>query len=360
MRQLKLWYEIHNYQSHRRVATLYKQMLSRRYAFAKAIGDADVVILHLEPHDYESIYDALPALRTKYVISYCVWEASGLPASYQRSLALVQEVWTCSEYCRSIIKKSHPCVFRIPHPIERDLESHEIDDEIIRRIILFDRGNYYFLSIGRTLGERKNLYRLVRMFESTADSMPHARLIIKGLPKDPLLSSCDHRVTYIPMGFSESQMNALYKAIDVYVSAHHSEGWGLTLSDAMLFGKPVVATGYSGNLEFMTPENSFMIRYKEGHIRKEEVFGAFTTEMKWAEPDFSHLEGILRGLYDGSLREEAARKSERAREDIKTFSTASVEEILFARMDSLEQTMAPGTAAGPQMLVHTSAEGSVL
>jgi len=76
MRQLKLWYEIHNYQSHRRVATLYKQMLSRRYAFAKAIGDADVVILHLEPHDYESIYDALPALRTKYVISYCVWEAT--------------------------------------------------------------------------------------------------------------------------------------------------------------------------------------------------------------------------------------------------------------------------------------------
>ena len=262
--------------------------------------------------------------------------------------------------CRSIIKKSHRCVFRIPHPIERDLESHEIDDEIIRRIILFDRGNYYFLCIGRTLGERKNLYRLVQMFENTADSMPHARLIIKGLPKDPLLSSCDHRVTYIPMGFSESQMNALYKAIDVYVSAHHSEGWGLTLSDAMLFGKPVVATGYSGNLEFMTPENSFLIRYKEGHIRKEEVFGGFTTEMKWAEPDFIHLEGILRGLYDGSLREEAARKSERAREDIKTFSTASVEEILFARMDSLGQTMAPGTAAGPQMLVHTSAEGTVL
>jgi len=108
------------YQSHRRVASVYKQMLSRRYSFAKSIDEADVVILHLEPHDYESIYNALPTLRNKYVISYCVWEASELPVAYQRSLALVQEVWTCSEYCLSIIKKHHERVFRIPHTIERE------------------------------------------------------------------------------------------------------------------------------------------------------------------------------------------------------------------------------------------------
>src|SRR5437879_811731 len=207
MRQLKLWYEIHNYKSHRRVATLYKQMLSRRYAFAKAIGDADVVILHLEPHDYESIYDALPALRTKYVISYCVWEASELPAAYQRSLALVQEVWTCSNYCVAVVKKYHPQVFRIPHTIERQGLNYDIDDEIIRRLICFDRQNYYFLSIGRTLGSRKNLAGLVGLFETTASSMPNARLIVKGLPKDPILRSPDPRVIYLPLALSETQIN---------------------------------------------------------------------------------------------------------------------------------------------------------
>src|SRR6266550_5441570 len=182
MRQLKLWYEIHNYQSHRRVATLYKQMLSRRYAFAKAIGDADVVILHLEPHDYESIYDKLPALRTKYVISYCVWEASELPLAYQRSLALVQEVWTCSQYCAGVIKKYHPRVFRIPHTIEREQSSHDLDEVIIRRLICFDPRSYYFLAIGRTRIFRKNLRALVRIFEAATSSMPNARLIIKGAP----------------------------------------------------------------------------------------------------------------------------------------------------------------------------------
>jgi glycosyltransferase involved in cell wall biosynthesis len=335
MEQLKFLYEIQNYQSHRRVAEVYKQMLSRRYSLAESIDDADVVILHLEPHDYASIYARFPGLRTKYVIAYCVWEASELPAAYQRSLALVQEVWTCSEYCVGVIKKHHPHVFRIPHTIERQCLNHDIDDEIIRRLMCFDPQNYYFLSIGRTLGSRKNLNGLVGLFEATASSMPNARLIIKGLPKDPILRSQDPRVIYLPLTFSESQINALYKAVDVYVSAHHSEGWGLTLSDAMLFSKPVVATGYSGNLEFMNDDNSFPVRFAENHIREEELFGLFTPQMKWAYPDVAQLRDIMLSLYNGTLRREAARKSKRALEDSRKFSTDCVRELLFDRMDEI-------------------------
>jgi len=336
MDRLKLWYEIHNYQSHQRVASVYKQMLNRRYSFAKSIDEADVVILHLEPHDYESIYKAFPRLRSKFVISYCVWEASELPVAYQRSLALVQEVWTCSEYCLSIIKKHHERVFRIPHTIERETATHDVDDAIIRRLISFDPENYYLLSIGRTLGARKNLRELVRIFHATAASMPNARLIIKGLPGDPILRSQDPRVFYLPMTFSESQMNALYKAADVYVSAHHSEGWGLTLSDAILFGKPVVATAYSGNLEFMSHDNSFLIRCAESYIREDEVFALFTTQMKWADPNPNHLEDILISLYKGDLRSEAVQKSKRALEDSKQFSHDSVKRLVLERMGDLQ------------------------
>src|SRR6266403_656532 len=157
MHRLKLWYEIQNYESHRRVASVYRHMLSQRYTFARTIDEADVVILHVEPRNYELIFENLTSIKTKYVISYCVWEASELPVAYQRSLALVQEVWTCSEYCLNIIKKHHARVFRIPHTIERETASHDVDDAIIRRLISFDPQNYYLLSIGRTLGARKNL-----------------------------------------------------------------------------------------------------------------------------------------------------------------------------------------------------------
>src|SRR6266480_1096813 len=205
MRQLKLWYEIHNYQSHRRVALVYRHMLNQRYAFAKSIDDADVVILHLEPHSYESIYDALPILKKKYVISYCVWEASELPIAYQRSLALVQEVWTCSEYCVGIIKQKHPRVFRIPHTIERERSSHDLDEVIIRRLICFDPRCYYFLAIGQTRILRKNLRELVRIFAAATSSMPNARLIVKGASEDPILPSQDPRIFYLPITLSESQ-----------------------------------------------------------------------------------------------------------------------------------------------------------
>ena len=339
MPQFKLWYEIHNYQSHRRVALVYKHMLSQHYTFAKSIDDADVVILHLEPHSYEAIYDTLPILKKKYTISYCVWEASELPLAYQRSLALVQEVWTCSQYCADVIKKYHPRVFRIPHSIEREQSSHDLDEVIIRRLICFDPRYYYFLAIGRTRIFRKNLRGLVRIFEAARSSMPNARLIIKGASEDPLLRSQDPRIFYLPMTLSESQINALYKVIDVYVSAHHSEGWGLTLSDAMLFGKPVVATGYSGNLEFMDDNNSFLIRFTESDIRGDEVYGLFTTQMKWAYPDPSHLEDILISLFNGTRRTEAVAKSKRALEDSKRYSNDSVKNILLERMDDIQQEL---------------------
>jgi len=314
-------------------------MLSQRYIFAKTIDEADVVILHVEPRDYELLFESLDSLHTKYVISYCVWEASDLPVTYRRSLALVQEVWTCSEYCVGIIKKYHPRVFRIPHTIEREQSSHNLDDVIIRRLICCNSRYYYFLNIARTSILRKNVSGLVHTFEATASSMPDARLIIKGAIDGPRIQSQDPRILYLPMTLSESQINALYKLADVYVSAHHSEGWGLTLSDAILFGKPVVATGYSGNLEFMDDNNSFLIRSTENNIRDDEVYGLFTTQMKWADPDLNHLEEIMISLYSGCRRSEAVEKSKCALDDSKKYSNDSVKHMLFDRMEGIQQEL---------------------
>jgi glycosyltransferase involved in cell wall biosynthesis len=332
---LKFWYGTQKYESHSRVAEAYQKILARQYRRLESLEQADVVILHIEPYDYRSIYNQFPILRRKYVISYCVWEASELPVEYQRSLNLVQEVWTCSHYCVDIIRKYHPRVFWVPHIIERDMQSDDQADGIIRRLICFDPQNYYFLAIGRSLIPRKNLAGLLRVFESTASSMPNGRLIIKGMPTEPVLKSQDPRVIYLPLMLSEAHVNSLYKAIDVYVSSHHSEGWGLTLSDAMLFSKPVVATGYSGNLEFMNGNNSFLVRFVENFIRNEELWGPFTPQMKWADPDPGHLQEILLSLYDGTLRPEAIRKATLALEESKRYSMDAVTELVLERMKDI-------------------------
>ena len=62
--------------------------------------------------------------------------------------------------------------------------------------------------------------------------------------------------------WSTREMLDLVAACDVYVSLHRSEGLGLSIAEAMAHGKPVIATGWSGNTDFMTPDNSFPVSYE--------------------------------------------------------------------------------------------------
>ena len=73
-------------------------------------------------------------------------------------------------------------------------------------------------------------------------------------------------VVFIDDYVTNGERNALMASADAYVSLHRSEGFGLTMAEAMTVGKPVIATGYSGNLDFMTEENSFLVHYKVGVV----------------------------------------------------------------------------------------------
>ena len=69
------------------------------------------------------------------------------------------------------------------------------------------------------------------------------------------------RVMVIDELLGEDEIKSLIWCSDCFVSLHRSEGFGFGLSAAMFLGKPVVATGYSGNLDYMTEENSCLVRY---------------------------------------------------------------------------------------------------
>ena len=70
---------------------------------------------------------------------------------------------------------------------------------------------------------------------------------------------------------------------DCYVSLHRSEGFGLTIAEAMAFGKPAIATGYSGNLAFMDEETSYLVPYSLTTL--EEAVGPYPAGTVWADPD---------------------------------------------------------------------------
>jgi glycosyltransferase involved in cell wall biosynthesis len=84
------------------------------------------------------------------------------------------------------------------------------------------------------------------------------------------------------------------RTADCYISLHRSEGFGLTLAEAMLCGKPVIATGYSGNLDFMSDEDSFLVPYKL--ITIERACGPYKAGFHWADPDVDYAADVMRQI----------------------------------------------------------------
>jgi SAM-dependent methyltransferase len=96
--------------------------------------------------------------------------------------------------------------------------------------------------------------------------------------------------------WTAQEMRDLLAACDVFVSLHRSEGLGLLMAEAMANGKPVIATGYSGNTEFMTTSNSFLVGYEL--VELAEDFGPYRAGQRWAEPSIDEAARFMRQLYD--------------------------------------------------------------
>ena len=108
-------------------------------------------------------------------------------------------------------------------------------------------------------------------------------------------------------------MNALFASVDSYVSLHRSEGLGLGMAQAMYLGKPVIGTGYSGNLEFMNADNSLLVNFAMTEL--EEDSGPYERGTHWAAPDAEHAASLMRWVYEN--RAASAALGARAAQDIR-------------------------------------------
>jgi glycosyltransferase involved in cell wall biosynthesis len=231
-------------------------------------------------------------LREKHVIACAVWETDILPEVYIDALQLVNEVWTCSEFTHSVFARHFDNVYKIPYVVSAP-EVTAADALATQDMLRYDPEVYYFYTIADSVNPRKNLSATVEAFlQPRPAACRKAVLVIKQYRKAlPHLSSLPNVISISEM-VPDGVMGALHRTCDCYVSSHCAEAWGLSISDAMAFGNAAIATGYSGNTEYMSDRNAFPVKFELTNIREEDLRfqpRLLSAHMHWAYIDVNDL-----------------------------------------------------------------------
>jgi len=237
-----------------------------------------------------------------YNIGYWFCEVPRIPDHWARQLEFFDEVWTASTFCQAAIARSANIpVVKIPLWIEpRDISQRILDRRNGR---YFETFNFLTIFNAYSDAERKNALFSIRAFLDAHGSNSSVRLIVKvsNLEHDPVLSKkldvirARHQNVEIIEGYIENAaVQALYDRADVYVSLHRAEGFGLTISDAMSRGIPVITTGYSGNMEFCRSDDTRLVAYNLRAVGHERL--RYRKDDIWAEPDMADAVSAFREL----------------------------------------------------------------
>jgi glycosyltransferase involved in cell wall biosynthesis len=237
-----------------------------------------------------------------YRIAVWYWELETAPAHWRRQARWVHEVWAPTRFIAEALRRI------MPVPVVDMLPAVELSSHVPRPRRYFNLPDdcflFLFLFDMCSVMERKNPLGLIRAFQQAFAPTDHAHLAIKVTrgDADPASLARLHEaaeragVTVLDRLLTREDSYALLDCADCYVSLHRSEGFGLTMAESMLLGKPVIATGYSGNLDFMTRENSLLVDYRRVPITtKLPIYprGAF-----WAEPSVEEAARLMRWVFE--------------------------------------------------------------
>lgn len=263
-----------------------------------------LLILHANPPQFQLALLSLPAafLQTVHIRPYWAWELETLPPVWLQALPYADSIESPSHFCRRAFAAAAaiPCAAR-PHPVPapEKQKSRFCKDGVLRCLSIFDAGSSF---------ERKNPQAALEAFRK-AFREGEAELVFKvshPCADKPAYKNFREQCARVPgVGIieetlSEARLSELYLENDVYISLHRSEGFGLTIREALAHGLYAVATGWSGNVDFMRGDKSRLVPYRlsEKRWRKGPMAGL---NGRWAEADINACASILR-----QLREELA------------------------------------------------------
>ena len=297
----------------------------------------------------------------RHTIGYWFWELEHVPAAMVKATQYVQEIWTGSQFIADAFSAVTTTPVRCvslpvaePLPSGRDRASFGLADDRFVFLATFDQFS---------VPERKNPFGVIAAFRHafSANEGPllwiktmngdkgwrqHERLLLAAAGRSDIIIWDEH--------LTRGDQMAVLNSADCLVSLHRSEGLGLHCAEAMWLAKPVIATRYSGNLDFMDDTCSALIDYHLVPVQHGE--GIYPPAALWAEPSTEQAADWMRRLvYEPNL---ATRLGDAARQRMmQQPSRAEVGQTL-ARLAGLPRTMPlaslrPLPSAGPNSLSNS-------
>jgi len=255
-----------------------------------------------------------------YTIAFWHWEQPQIPLRHHAAFAEINEVWVPSTFVQDAVAPVSPLpVFKVPHAVQfipspqvtRQTFGLPSDRKLV--LVMFDFLSYQY---------RKNPQAAIAAFRLAAKKNPSLGLVLKTQSGDKApealaelresLRDLPH-VTFIDQSLSRQQMWDLQSCCDILLSLHRAEGFGLGPAEMMYLGKPVVATGWSANMDFMNVDNSLPVRFQL--VPLAEAVGPYDAGPLWAEADIDHAAWCLLRLAEDE--QFASRLGARASETVR-------------------------------------------
>ncbi len=286
----------------------------------ECLGPADVMLIHVNPGSWQHLLPP-PQLRlvdeARHRIGLFVWESQILPPEFLATAARLDAVWAPSRFCADAFRAASGTPVRVvpyvvpvrplqPRPAQAARLKQELGMAPDERVILysFDASSYL---------ARKNPAALLRAFDRSGLVRTGWRLLLKtkhlaeaGRDGEALAEAAalcrGAQLLDRPLGLGAAR--ALLEMADVYASPHASEGFGLTVAEAMALGKPVVASDFGGSTDILDAHSGFPVRCAPWVLPADT--GAYAAGTTWGLVDEDALAGALEHVAGLSAPELAA------------------------------------------------------
>lgn len=263
----------------------------------------DINLVHINPRELGPALFRLPKnmWSSQYNIAFWLWELEDFPEEWAVYTDLFDEIWTPAEFVSNAVRTAAKCpVHTLPYHVTAPTEE-QYDRAWFG--LPEDKFLFAFMYDANSVADRKNPMAVVKAFmKAFSPEETGVGLVIKannGRPEDIEKLRRQMRgyenLYFVTDNLKKTAVNSLLKCVDVFVSLHRAEGFGLGMAESMMVGTPSIATNWSANTEFMNSEVGCMVDYKL--IKLEKDIEPYHKGSRWADADVDQAADYMRRLY---------------------------------------------------------------